>query len=116
MAEKLLNWDEVLIGATIKDPGNSRQYETGSWRVERPVWNPDTCIQCMFCWVYCPDSAIIVDENGKMAGVNYTFCKGCGICVEQCPTKPKSLKMVVEAQAKDKSEEELRKEVFSSEK
>ncbi len=113
MSEKLLNWNEILIGGAIKDPGNSRSYETGSWRVERPVWNPDTCINCMFCWVYCPDSAIKVDKNGNMAGIDYDHCKGCGICVEQCPTKPKSLAMILEANAKGKSEEEIRKETFS---
>jgi pyruvate ferredoxin oxidoreductase delta subunit len=113
MSEKLLDWNEVLIGAAIKDPGNSKSYETGSWRVERPVWNPDTCINCMFCWVYCPDSSILVDENGKMAGIDYDHCKGCGICVEQCPTKPKSLAMLLESETKGKSEEEIRKEAFS---
>jgi pyruvate ferredoxin oxidoreductase delta subunit len=28
-----------------------------------------------------------------MQGVDYDHCKGCGICVEVCPTNPKSLLM-----------------------
>ena len=28
-----------------------------------------------------------------MSGVDYVHCKGCGVCVEVCPTNPKSLLM-----------------------
>ena len=31
-----------------------------------------------------------------MVGVDYDHCKGCGICVEVCPTNPKSLLMFAE--------------------
>ena len=31
-----------------------------------------------------------------MIGVDYDHCKGCGICVEVCPTNPKSLLMFEE--------------------
>ena len=62
------------------------------WRVEKPVFNHDHCINCYFCWVYCPDSSILVRDE-KMSGVDYVHCKGCGVCVEVCPTNPKSLLM-----------------------
>jgi len=36
------------------------------------------------CWIYCPDSSIIVEE-AKIKGFDYNHCKGCGICSTQCP-------------------------------
>ena len=72
----------------ILGPGTALEFETGSWRSERPVWVPETCIQCMFCWISCPDTAVKV-KDGKMTGFDYMYCKGCGICANECPTKPK---------------------------
>ncbi|MDU7693582.1 MAG: 4Fe-4S binding protein [Helicobacter sp.] len=62
------------------------------WRVDKPVFNKDTCINCYFCWVYCPDSSILVRDE-KMSGIDYVHCKGCGICADVCPSNPKSLIM-----------------------
>ncbi len=110
----LLGWRSVEIGAMVIDAGNSRLYETGSWRSEQPVWNANTCIDCMMCWLGCPDTAIIAKE-GHMAGIDYFKCKGCEICVEQCPTKPNSLVMILEENAKDLSLEEKTEFAFGKE-
>jgi pyruvate ferredoxin oxidoreductase delta subunit len=45
--------------------------------------------------LYCPDSSIISREK-EMVGIDYDHCKGCGICVQVCPTNPKSLIMFSE--------------------
>lgn len=88
-----MNWKEVKKGDVL-DAGTAEQFQTGDWRSERPVWNPQTCIQCLLCWIHCPDSAITVDKaTSKMTGFDYKHCKGCGICAEICPTKPKSITM-----------------------
>ena len=42
------------------------------------------CYSCFNCFNYCPDAAIHVDENGRMR-IDYDYCKGCGICVTECP-------------------------------
>ncbi|MCK7467238.1 MAG: 4Fe-4S binding protein [Desulfosudis oleivorans] len=44
--------------AVVVEIGNSTQYETGSWRSERPVVEKEKCIKCMFCWLYCPEGCI----------------------------------------------------------
>lgn len=73
-------------------PDSSFQISVSHWRVEKPIHNVSTCINCFNCWVYCPDSAILA-RNDKLSGVDYEHCKGCGVCVEVCPTNPKSLLM-----------------------
>ncbi|MGI6575876.1 MAG: 4Fe-4S dicluster-binding protein [bacterium] len=85
-------WRESNPGGWITEPGNAELYKTGDWRSVRPVYIPENCIHCLFCWVFCPDSAIIT-EDGKMVGVNYDYCKGCGICARECPAKNKALVM-----------------------
>jgi pyruvate ferredoxin oxidoreductase delta subunit len=70
----------------IVDPGTAKDYHTGSWRSARPVVNKDACIDCLLCWMYCPDNSVIV-EKGEMKGFKLTHCKGCGICARQCPKK-----------------------------
>lgn len=78
--------------------GNSFEYHTGGWRSMRPVWNPEKCKHCMICWMYCPDSCIQT-EGGKMLGIGYDHCKGCGVCVTECPFA--ALELIPEAQAKE---------------
>ncbi len=76
---------EINPGAVVKKPGSSRAYRTGEWRTFRPVVNQKKCIKCYQCWQVCPDSAIRVDEKTGKVFVDYTYCKGCLICVKQCP-------------------------------
>ncbi|MDW5563396.1 MAG: 4Fe-4S binding protein [Methanomassiliicoccus sp.] len=68
----------------IMEPGTAKEYKTGSWRSKRPVVDKEKCINCMFCWMYCPDNSILV-EGGEMKGIKLSHCKGCGICANQCP-------------------------------
>ena len=89
-------WKDLPIGGLITSPGTSEKYITGGWRADRPVWDSEKCIHCMICWVYCPDSAILV-EDGKIVGVDLEHCKGCGICAQECPPKVKAYTMVPES-------------------
>ncbi|NOR57124.1 MAG: 4Fe-4S dicluster domain-containing protein [Sulfurimonas sp.] len=119
MANK--GWDEFEIGAMLRSfdgkiddiagtaqmdrsysPNNSYTASVADWRLVKPVFNKDYCIDCQFCWIYCPDVSII-SRDKKMIGVDMDHCKGCGICVEVCPTNPKSLLMFPE-QAEEEAE------------
>ncbi len=93
----LKGWKELPIGGIIPEPATSVAYRTGSWRLERPIFDPQKCVQCLMCWLMCPDSAIRL-ENGKVVGIDYEHCKGCGLCSLQCPPKAKALSMVLEAE------------------
>lgn len=44
-----------------------------------------TCFECDNCYGICPDNAIIKLGPGKQYEINYDYCKGCGLCAEECP-------------------------------
>lgn len=71
-------------GAVITEPGNSVQTPTGGWRDKRPVMDKTKCTNCGKCWMFCPDLAIKKDEKSGIFYVDYNFCKGCGICANEC--------------------------------
>ena len=77
-------WQDVPMGG-ITYGSSAENVETGQWRSIRPVWDEDKCISCLLCWVQCPDRSIKTDEDGKVTGIDYFYCKGCGICAQVCP-------------------------------
>lgn len=85
-------WKEIPLGGVNPEAGSAVKYDSGSWRTFKPVWFKDKCIQCYLCWINCPDSSILIKE-GKVAGVDYEHCKGCGICAAVCPPKADAFKM-----------------------
>jgi pyruvate ferredoxin oxidoreductase delta subunit len=80
---------------------NSYQAYVGDWRVLKPIFNRDLCTDCQNCWTFCPDMSIVSNDK-IMEGVDYDHCKGCGICVDVCPTNPKSLLMFSESEDNEK--------------
>jgi len=97
-------WKTLPEGDVIAGGGTANDFKTGDWRSKRPIFIPEKCIHCLTCWVYCPDSAIIV-KDGKVVGYDYDHCKGCGICEHECPVKGKAIKMVPERDAKPECKE-----------
>ena len=70
----------------IHAAANSVEVRTGLWRVQRPVLDAARCKRCWWvCSEACPDSAIAVGADGLPA-IDYEHCKGCLICVAQCPS------------------------------
>jgi 2-oxoacid:acceptor oxidoreductase delta subunit (pyruvate/2-ketoisovalerate family) len=43
------------------------------------------CFECDNCFGVCPDNAVIKLGGTNRYEINYDFCKGCGICVSECP-------------------------------
>ena len=68
-------------------PGTSDQNKTGSWGIQRPVVDPQTCIKCRTCQNVCPEPCISGVENKQPPTFDYDYCKGCGICAAECPVK-----------------------------
>lgn len=43
------------------------------------------CFECDTCYGVCPDNAVIKLGPGRRFRFNYDYCKGCGLCVAECP-------------------------------
>ena len=93
-------WRDMPLGGVIPKAGSATEYETGDWRSIRPLHSKERCINCLLCWVYCPDAAIRL-QDGKVEGIDYEHCKGCGICAKECPQKVHAIEMVPEGHIKE---------------
>ncbi|MBL7184258.1 MAG: FAD-dependent oxidoreductase [Anaerolineae bacterium] len=83
--ERVSNFEEVNLGF---------DEEEAQAEAER-CFSCGTCNLCDTCLIFCPDVAIARtpplspptfwgDERGGYE-INYDYCKGCGICAEECP-------------------------------
>ncbi len=46
-----------------------------------------TCFSCDNCYGVCPDNAVLKrGEPGELYEIDLDFCKGCGLCVAECPS------------------------------
>jgi 2-oxoacid:acceptor oxidoreductase delta subunit (pyruvate/2-ketoisovalerate family) len=81
----LLSWSELPAGGTLR-PEEAERLRTGGWRTGvRPEADLAKCVDCLLCWLYCPDSAIVVDGTA-FADFDLDVCKGCELCSVVCPT------------------------------
>ena len=69
------NFEEVIGGLT---PDNAL-FEA------RRCMSCGNCFECDNCFGVCPDNSVIKLGEGMRYEFNYDFCKGCGICVTECP-------------------------------
>ena len=69
------NFDEVVRGLT----------ESNALFEARRCLSCGNCLECDNCYGVCPDNAVIKLGPGPRNAINYEYCKGCGICVAECP-------------------------------
>ncbi len=85
MAE-LRNWSDLPVGGIV-DREQAPRLETGGWRTGvKPAVDLSRCVNCLLCWLYCPDSAVVLDGS-TFTGFDERYCKGCEICAEACPVE-----------------------------
>ncbi len=75
---------ELTEGLMVFAGGTSKQFKTGEWRTNTPMWHADKCKQCLLCTPVCPDACITVKDS-KRGDFDFDHCKGCGICARVCP-------------------------------
>ena len=45
------------------------------------------CFKCDNCYGICPDNAVIkLDDPTTPYLIDLDYCKGCGLCVAECPS------------------------------
>ncbi|MGZ4903198.1 MAG: 4Fe-4S binding protein [Halobacteriota archaeon] len=113
---------EKITRGVIGRPGTSEATKTGDWRVFYPEFDMEQCTRCGKCLENCPDAAIReqvlhgkeaeeakkraeeLEKTGKIkkaavkkAHIQYQlnpeYCKGCGICANECPIKGIKMKL-----------------------
>jgi len=111
--------DQLPVSALPCDgtyPTGTTKWEKRNISLEIPAWEPDVCVQCAKCILVCPHGVIrgkaydeselanapatfksIAVKDKEFAGQKFTIqvapedCTGCGVCVDVCPAKNKSM-------------------------
>jgi len=98
--------DVSLSGPAVHGGATSVQVRTGLWRTMRPVIDYERCRRCNWvCSSFCPDNAISVADDGRPI-IDLDHCKGCMICVAQCP--PHAIEAIPEVEAAAAEQREKR--------
>jgi NADPH-dependent glutamate synthase beta subunit-like oxidoreductase len=74
-ARRTSSFDEVQGGLT----------EENALFEARRCLSCGNCFECDNCYGVCPDNAVIKLGPGKGFAFNYDYCKGCGVCLAECP-------------------------------
>jgi 2-oxoacid:acceptor oxidoreductase delta subunit (pyruvate/2-ketoisovalerate family) len=75
MARRRSTFEEVTQGLD----------ETNALYEARRCLSCGNCFECDNCYGVCPDNAVIKLGPGKRFKFDYDFCKGCGVCAQECP-------------------------------
>ncbi len=99
-----LNSDYFQFAPVINQPRLLRQERLQSFaeinlkvgaslaiREAERCFNCGLCNQCDNCHLFCPEVAVIRDNNPRGRHINYDYCKGCGVCVVECPRNAMTL-------------------------
>jgi len=73
-ARRITTFDEVVGGLD----------ESTALFEARRCMSCGNCFGCDNCYGVCPDNAVIKLGDGQYE-FDYDFCKGCGLCVQECP-------------------------------
>ncbi|MGA8297667.1 MAG: NAD(P)-binding protein [Acidimicrobiales bacterium] len=75
LARRQTGFEEVVFGLD----------ESNALFEARRCMSCGNCFECDNCYGVCPDNAVSKLGPGNRYEINYDYCKGCGICVAECP-------------------------------
>lgn len=75
LARRVSTFDEVVEGLD----------EATALFEARRCMSCGNCFECDNCFGMCPDNAVMKLGPGLRYAFDYDYCKGCGICVAECP-------------------------------
>lgn len=95
--ERIRSFDEIdlRISATLAIHEAQRCFNCG------------ICNQCDNCRLFCPDLAVHRDSTAMGRSIDYEYCKGCGICVVECPRNAMILEEELVEGQEDNREEDI---------
>ena len=76
--------DIIRRQSTFDEVQGGRDESTALFEARRCL-SCGNCFECDNCYGVCPDNAVIKLGPGKRFEFNYDYCKGCGMCVAECP-------------------------------
>lgn len=75
LARRTSTFDEVVEGLD----------ESTALFEARRCMSCGNCFECDNCYAVCPDNAVIKLDPGERYAIDYDYCKGCALCVAECP-------------------------------
>ncbi|MFX1340124.1 MAG: 4Fe-4S binding protein [Promethearchaeota archaeon] len=87
MTDSKKDYQKIL--ASVQKPVKGEAGKTGTWSNFKPKIDLEKCIPaksgkaaCFNCWLYCPEAVVTRTIPPE---IDLEYCKGCGICMEECP-------------------------------
>ncbi len=74
-SERTTNFNEIALGM---DP------ELALEEAKRCL-SCGVCRLCGNCYLFCPDGAVQLDPQTGRFAIDFEYCKGCGVCQNECP-------------------------------
>lgn len=76
LIKRLRSFTEINLGLTDEQARHA---------AER-CFHCGVCTMCDNCFMFCPDVSIALKDGGGYGyDINFDYCKGCGVCVHECP-------------------------------
>jgi NADPH-dependent glutamate synthase beta subunit-like oxidoreductase len=76
--------DQIRRQSTFEEVVGGFDEQTAQFEARRCL-SCGNCFECDNCYGVCPDNAVIKLGPGLRYQFNYDYCKGCGLCVAECP-------------------------------
>lgn len=77
--KRIKDFSEINLGISAK----------GGIKEAKRCFSCGDCTHCDNCVTFCPD--ICISKRNEHYEIDYDYCKGCGICYEECPCSHISL-------------------------
>ena len=91
MTNQEKTWKEIAPAGVCSK--SSSGFLTGDWKTYTPIRDLEKCTRCLLCVIFCPDGAINWRQEKGDIEFDFSYCKGCGICANECPTKAIEMKL-----------------------
>ncbi len=75
LSQRAANFSEVTLGLS----------PAAALEEAKRCFNCGVCNLCHNCFLFCPDLVISARPDREGYEINLDYCKGCCICVEECP-------------------------------